>query len=230
MKNGSNNNKITAYIDYEIASKEITPVIELTPSSYVYDGNEKTPSVVVKFEGNTISDSEYTVSYSNNKDAGNATVTITDKDGGNYKVNGSKTFIIEQADTIVPDVRTVTYAGYTIYEGEKLSKIILPEGWSWEDGNQSFGSFGKKTFLAKYTPKDPINYKTKTGYYILVNVIQYRDHKFHLDLESTPPVTPSEPEPVESEFGTKTETLYDVDGSITNITTTKTEDGTFPKK
>jgi hypothetical protein len=228
-ESSSNNNKITAYIDYEIASNEITPVIELTPSSYVYDGNDKTPSVTVKYEGNTISDSEYTVSYSNNINAGTATVTISDKDGGNYKVNGSKTFIIEQADTTIPNnIKKEINAGYTIKVSTKLSNIKLPEGCSWEEGDQYVGgTAGQKIFMAKYTPEDSVNYKTVTGISVKVNVIKENHNKeLNIRSEYTPPVTPSEPEPVESEFGTKTETLYDVDGSITNITTTKTEDGT----
>ena len=38
--------------------------------------------------------SEYTVGYSNNTAIGKATVTITDKEGGNYVVSGSTTFEI----------------------------------------------------------------------------------------------------------------------------------------
>ena len=37
---------------------------------------------------------EYTVGYSNNTAVGTATVTITDKVGGNYAVSGSTTFDI----------------------------------------------------------------------------------------------------------------------------------------
>ncbi|MBR0245305.1 MAG: Ig-like domain repeat protein, partial [Bacteroidales bacterium] len=45
----------------------------------------------------TIPSSEYTVGYTNNVNAGTATVTITDKSGGNYTVSGSKTFTINKA-------------------------------------------------------------------------------------------------------------------------------------
>ena len=44
----------------------------------------------------TIPEDEYTVSYSNNINPGTATVTITDKEGGNYTINSTVTFKILQ--------------------------------------------------------------------------------------------------------------------------------------
>ena len=71
------------------------PTIELSPSSFVYDGTEKKPAVTVKDGEKMIPADEYTVEYSNNTNVGTtATVTITDKDGGNYTVSGTKTFTI----------------------------------------------------------------------------------------------------------------------------------------
>jgi hypothetical protein len=70
----------------------------LSQSSYTYDGSEKKPAVTVTYNNTTVPSSEYTVSYTNNKNAGTATVTLTDKEGGNFKINGSKTFTITKAD------------------------------------------------------------------------------------------------------------------------------------
>ena len=71
------------------------PTIELSPSSFVYDGAEKKPAVTVKDGEKMIPADEYTVEYSNNTNVGTtATVTITDKTGGNYTVSGTKTFTI----------------------------------------------------------------------------------------------------------------------------------------
>ena len=78
-----------------------TPTITLEESRYYYDGTEKTPAVTVINAGLTIPASEYTVSYSNNVNAGTATVTIADKDGDNYIVNGSATFEITKASITV---------------------------------------------------------------------------------------------------------------------------------
>ena len=54
--------------------------IELSETEYTYDGSEKTPSVVVK-DGDTVltNGTDYTVSYTNNINAGTATATITMK-------------------------------------------------------------------------------------------------------------------------------------------------------
>ena len=71
-----------------------SPTITLSATSFVYDGSEKKPTVTVKDGSTTIPASEYTVGYSNNKNVGTATVTITDKAGGNYTVSGTTTFVI----------------------------------------------------------------------------------------------------------------------------------------
>ena len=82
-----------------IASKTVSsPTITLSQTSYTYDGTEKKPTVTVKDGGTTIPSEEYTVGYSNNTIVGTATVTITDKEGGNYNVSGSTTFAISAAD------------------------------------------------------------------------------------------------------------------------------------
>ena len=78
-----------------ISSKDVTnPTITLSQSSYFYDGTAKKPSVTVKDGDTTIDSKEYTVSYSNNTNIGSATVTIKDKEGGNYIVSGKTTFFI----------------------------------------------------------------------------------------------------------------------------------------
>ena len=58
---------------------------------------------------------EYTVGYTNNTNAGTATVTITDKSGGNYSVGKvTKTFTISKAASSVtkaPTAKSLTYTG-----------------------------------------------------------------------------------------------------------------------
>lgn len=94
----------TASVTYKIVSKEVAnPTIEVT-GTYTYDGTEKKPSVVVKDGEKEISANEYSVSYVDNINAGPATVTITDVDGGNYNVSGSKKFPIDKAIiTVTPN-------------------------------------------------------------------------------------------------------------------------------
>ena len=81
----------------------INPKIVENPSitvaaGSVYDGTKQKPTVTVK-DGDTVIDpSEYTVSYNNNINAGSeATVILTDKEGGNYIVSGRTTFSIAKA-------------------------------------------------------------------------------------------------------------------------------------
>lgn len=95
---------VTASVTYKIVSKKVAyPTIEVT-GTYTYDGTEKTPAVVVKDEINVIPSTEYSVSCENNINAGNATVKITDVDGGNYNVSGSTTFTIDKATiTVTPN-------------------------------------------------------------------------------------------------------------------------------
>ena len=83
-------------VNWKIEPKTVTnPTINVAPC--VYNGSEQKPSVELKDGEAVIPEGEYTVEYSNNVNAGNGTVTITDKDGGNYVVSGSTTFPIEQA-------------------------------------------------------------------------------------------------------------------------------------
>ena len=95
-----NHNDVAAQnFQVTIASKTVeSPTITLSSTSYTYDGNAKEPTVTVKDGETTIPAAEYSVSYTNNTNVGTATVTITDKEGGNYKVSGSTTFAISSAD------------------------------------------------------------------------------------------------------------------------------------
>ena len=95
---------VTASVTYDIVSKEVPNPTITVAGTYTYDGTKKEPSVVVKDGETEIPDSEYSVSYVDNINAGNATVTITDVDGGNYNVSGSKKFPIDKAIiTVTPN-------------------------------------------------------------------------------------------------------------------------------
>ena len=100
VKGDANHNDIPATsFNVAIAAKTVTsPTVTLSPASYIFDGSEKKPTVTVADGGTTIPSEEYIISYSNNTNVGTATVTITDKTGGNYIVSGSATFAITAAD------------------------------------------------------------------------------------------------------------------------------------
>ena len=86
----------TASYTLTVSPKTVNnPTITLADGTYTYDGTQKQPTVNSVKDGNTtIPASEYTVGYSNNINAGTATVTISDKPNGNYTITGTKTFTI----------------------------------------------------------------------------------------------------------------------------------------
>lgn len=74
--------------------------IKLSDKEYIYDGKAKTPNVTVKNDTATlVKDTDYTVEYSNNTNAGTATVTV--KGIGNYTGTLTKTFTINKASQIL---------------------------------------------------------------------------------------------------------------------------------
>ena len=67
--------------------------VTISPTSYTYDGSARTPSVSVVYSVTPlVNGRDYTVSYSNNTNAGTATVTVTGK--GNFNGTAQKTFAI----------------------------------------------------------------------------------------------------------------------------------------
>ena len=93
---------------YIVPTESNDPEIEIEDQEFIYNGQEFTPSVLkVKVGTTSLPDSEYEVSYSNNINAGTATVIITDKPGGFFTVNGSKTFVIEPKEITLSWADTV---------------------------------------------------------------------------------------------------------------------------
>lgn len=106
--NGGGNYTGTKTVEWKILPKTIAnPTIEVG-SGGIYDKTAKTPSVVVKDDDAIIPNSEYTVSYENNTNAGTATVKITNKENGNYTVNCSSTFKIQKAPALTLKTINVT--------------------------------------------------------------------------------------------------------------------------
>lgn len=125
IEGNSNYNSVSAQdpISAVISPKQITASVTLTDTTaIIYDGTPKQPDVTVKDEDTIIDGNEYTVSYSNNTNAGTATVTITDKDGGNYTVSGGTTFSISKK-TITGAVVTLS-AEQLPYNGSEQSVSV----------------------------------------------------------------------------------------------------------
>lgn len=85
-----------------------------TIADQTYTGEAIEPTITVK-DGETtlVLDTDYTVAYSNNTNAGTATVTVTAKEGSDYSGEATATFTIAKADITVtaPTAQTLTYTG-----------------------------------------------------------------------------------------------------------------------
>lgn len=100
--------------------------ITLGATAYTYDGTEKKPSVAVKYNGSTLLNStDYSVAYSNNINAGNATVTITGK--GGYTGTTTRSFLIS-AKSISSAVVTLSPTTYTFDGTEKKPTVTVKDG------------------------------------------------------------------------------------------------------
>lgn len=109
---GDGNYTGTKTVEWKILPKTIAnPTIEVG-SGGIYDKTAKTPSVVVKDDDAIIPNSEYTVSYENNTNAGTATVKITNKENGNYTISCSSTFEIQKAPALTLEtINVIATAG-----------------------------------------------------------------------------------------------------------------------
>ena len=95
----------------------------VTDSSYIYNGDEKKPTVTVKDVSrnvNIVNPSDYTFAYSNNVNQGTATVTITGQ--GNYDETNSITFKINRK-SISGTTLTLSQNTYEYNRDEKRPDI-----------------------------------------------------------------------------------------------------------
>ena len=138
--------------DFVISQKSITPTIE-DISAVTYNGEAQKPELVVK-DGTTvlIKDTDYTVSYSNNINAGTATATISKVANSNYTFSdANKAFTINkyelQATNISLQYTTVRYDGNpkTPTVTVKVNGNTLASGTDYEVGYSNNTSIGTAT-------------------------------------------------------------------------------------
>ena len=109
-------------------------VVTVSQDLYAYDGKAKKPAVTVK-DGNKVLaiNTDYTVDYSNNINAGTAKVIVTGK--GNYTGTVIKEFIITEAPALGQEVKelskctiTISQTSYT-YDGKaKKPTVTVKDG------------------------------------------------------------------------------------------------------
>ena len=153
-----------------IAPKTVTAAVSVEPTSYTYTGEAIVPTTVTVKDGTTvIPASEYTVTYGNNTNAGKATVTVEDQDGGNYVVSGTATFTITKAEL---SGVTVSLKGWTYGDTAKTPTVSGNLGggnvtYQYKADNASTYTSTVPTNAGTYTVKATVaesaNYKAATA-------------------------------------------------------------------
>ena len=153
-----------------IAPKTVTAAVSVEPTSYTYTGEAIVPTTVTVKDGTTvIPASEYTVTCGNNTNAGKATVTVKDQDGGNYVVSGTATFTITKA--ALSSV-TVSLKGWTYGDTAKTPTVSGNLGggnvtYQYKADNASTYTSTVPTNAGTYTVKATVaesaNYKAATA-------------------------------------------------------------------
>ena len=149
-------------------------------------------------------------------------LTNTPKNAGSYKVvlkaEVNENYIGAQTEMtfeITKAVPTYTLPGdLIIKQGDTLSSIVLPEGFTWKDGTQKVNTLGTQMFKAVFTPEDATNYQT-------VDV--------DITVDVVPAITPVNQPPV---INAKDQTLTvgDKFDPMKGVTATDKEDGDLTDK
>lgn len=125
--------------------------------TYVYDGTRQKPEPVVVVGTVTLSkDTDYTVEYGDNINAGAEAGSVVITGQGNYTGRAEKQFEIEKAESLATPPNAVS----AIY-GQKLDEISLTDGWGWRTPDAYVGAAGQQQHEAVMPETD--NYKEKVS-------------------------------------------------------------------
>lgn len=130
----------------------VNPQITLSKTTYTYDGSAKKPGVTVKFKSTALKkNTHYKVSYSSNKNAGTAKVTITGT--GSYIGSATKSFTIKPLSIAKAKVtvkkQTYTGAAKKPVPTVKLGKTTLKKGTQFTVSYKNNKNPGKATLTVK---------------------------------------------------------------------------------
>ena len=199
---------------FNIKAKPITPSITLSSEadSYIYDGEPKTPAITVRDISLILSENDFDVEYTDNINAGTATVTVTCK--GNYEGSSSRNFTIkpiEREIEITLDHNEFTYNGSeqkpavtVMSDGEELSADAYDLKYS--EGCINAGTYTvQATLNGNYSGEDEAEFEIKPKE--AVPVITLSQTIFYYDGEvKTPEITS-----VKADGVVLDETDYDID-------------------
>ena len=120
------NNMVSAVVSETCLPAPSELTVELSRTSFTYNGSSQTPTVTVKLGDTELTEStDYNVSYTNSNggagntiNAGTVTVTVTGTDTGSYAgKTGTATYTIAPAElTIKAKDQTITYGGSIVQD------------------------------------------------------------------------------------------------------------------
>ncbi|MBR3072029.1 hypothetical protein [Fibrobacter sp.] len=124
----------------------------------IYSGDSIRPTISVLVADTVVSLSSYRLTFSNNVNAGKASVQVTLT--GNFSGSAKANFVIEKAKPIIKTLPTAQ----DIYYGQTLKKSILKEGVASVDGSFAWSKSDvipepeNKGYEIMFTPSDMNNY------------------------------------------------------------------------
>lgn len=167
-------------VDVPMFSVQAADVIDITDSELLeivgvedvtYSGREIVQNITIKYDGNTmVENTDYYCLYTNNTNAGTATIRIVGK--GNYTGAEEVSFQIKKAipDYSINSSITGTY-------GDTIGDIELPKRdngvFTWkEELDQETGEPGEHNFYLTFTPNDTRNYEIVDDILVTVEIFQ----------------------------------------------------------
>ena len=118
---GQGNFKGTTSKTFSISARAMSDTSVANVSSQTYTGNSISPLPTITYNNKTLKkDTDYTLSYSNNINAGTATITITGK--GNFTGMTSTTFIITQKSA---EKLNISEIANQIYTGKEIKPNVV---------------------------------------------------------------------------------------------------------
>lgn len=139
-------------------------------SNQTYNGEEKTPSVTVRLNGETLKeDADYTVEYRNNKKPGKATAVITGM--GDYSGTKKATFVIRPKKVVWRSIRAKVKAASLSWKRDKYaSGYELYRSRKKSSGYSRVGTLSKNSYTACTNTKlSSGTYYYKVRSYVLVD-------------------------------------------------------------
>lgn len=153
--------------------------VQLSKTSFIYNGKAQKPTItVIDNGGNIVDTTNYTISYSNNKNVGQASVTVTFV--GNYSGTVRKTFNIVPKGTSLSKV-TAQKKGFTV-KWKKQTKQITGYEIQYSTNSKFKGAKTVKNIKAKTTTKRISKLKAKKKYYVKIRTYKtVKGRKYYSD-------------------------------------------------